>query len=279
MNSAHLMARIRISKSSFYWAIRLLPEPKRSGVAALYLFCRLVDDIADGPLPEAEKRRLLAAWRATPAAPDHCPDHEAGQWIRWMMDRFEVDAAPLEAVVDGVAMDLAPGLVAPDMETLRLYCSRVAGAVGLALVRILGARGPDADAFAHATGEALQFTNILRDAVEDAALDRLYLPRDLLEAEGVPAAPRAAVMHPDFPRVCARLAALADARYDEALARARALPRPTRRALRPALVMLGVYRVLFRKMQARGWERPGASPRLPKGRMFLTVLRYRFFDT
>ena len=57
--------------------------------------------------------------------------------------------------------------------------------VGMLLVRILGARGTDADAFAIATGEALQLTNILRDVVEDAGEGRTYLPREWLEEAGV----------------------------------------------------------------------------------------------
>jgi hypothetical protein len=36
-----------------------------------------------------------------------------------------------------------------------------------------------------AIGRALQLTNILRDLDEDAEHNRLYLPRELLEAHGV----------------------------------------------------------------------------------------------
>ena len=38
----------RKSGSSFYWAMRLLPRHKRSAMYAIYAFCRIVDDIADG---------------------------------------------------------------------------------------------------------------------------------------------------------------------------------------------------------------------------------------
>src|ERR1700742_1263667 len=40
---------------NFYYGLKLLPEPKRSAMYALYAYMRLVDDIAD---EEADKRTL-----------------------------------------------------------------------------------------------------------------------------------------------------------------------------------------------------------------------------
>src|SRR5262249_27951823 len=51
------------AKTSFYWAMRLLPTEKRQAMFAVYAFCCVVDDIADGDLPEAAKLRQLQAWR------------------------------------------------------------------------------------------------------------------------------------------------------------------------------------------------------------------------
>ena len=44
---------------NFFYGIRLLRAPKRAAMSALYAFARRVDDIGDGPLPEAQKRTLL----------------------------------------------------------------------------------------------------------------------------------------------------------------------------------------------------------------------------
>ena len=74
---------------------------------------------------------------------------------------------------------------APDLATLDLYCDRVAGAVGRLSVRIFGMEeGPGCE-LAHQLGRALQLTNILRDLDEDAAIGRLYLPRELLRKAGI----------------------------------------------------------------------------------------------
>src|SRR3546814_5694483 len=77
-------------------------------------------------------------------------------------------------------MDVVADRRAPELATLDLYCDRVASAIGRLSVRIFGMEdGPGRD-LAHHLGRALQLTNILRDLDEDAAIGRLYLPRELL---------------------------------------------------------------------------------------------------
>lgn len=277
-----LVNRVRAVGTSFYWAIRMLPPDRRAAMAALYLYCRAVDDIADGPGPEAAKRAGLEAWRAWVRGDGPCPDGDVGATLEDARFRFDLPEAPLLAIIDGVSMDLPPGLVAPPRAVLEQYCAGVAGAVGLVSVRIFGASGPDVDAFALTTGEALQFTNILRDVQADAAVGRLYLPRETLQAAGVPiTTPQAVVAHPALPRVCAALADEAEARYTAALHQVRALRPDQRRALRPAVVMLALYRGLLERLRRRGWEpdrlsrRPAEANRLS---LIGTVLRYRLFD-
>ena len=76
-------------------------------------------------------------------------------------------------------------IVAPDLVILDLYCDRVASAVGRLSIKVFGMdEGPGFE-LAHHLGRALQLTNILRDLDEDAAIGRLYLPREYLEAAGI----------------------------------------------------------------------------------------------
>jgi phytoene synthase len=56
------------------------------------------------------------------------------------------------------------------------YCYRVAGIVGLIMLRILGTREKSAEEFALSLGIAMQITNILRDIKEDFSRGRIYLP-------------------------------------------------------------------------------------------------------
>lgn len=238
--------------------MRLLPAARRGAAFAVYGFCRAVDDIADGDGPAETRRAGLAAWRdrltAIYAGADDSP-------LAAAIRRFALPRPPFDAIIDGMEMDLAGPIIAPDMATLRRYCDRAAGAVGLLLVRIFADdRRPDDDAFAHALGEALQLTNILRDLDEDAARGRLYLPQEALTAAGVAAHDPAAVLnHPDLPRACAWLAIQADARFADAAA---LLAGCGRRRLWPAAAMMTLYRRLLRRMVARGWDSPRTRPRL-----------------
>ena len=88
-------------------------------------------------------------------------------------------------MIDGMEMDAGEQMRAPPLVALERYCRCVAGAVGLLSVRVFGALGPGPEQGALALGEALQLTNILRDLTEDAARGRLYLPRELLEQQGI----------------------------------------------------------------------------------------------
>ena len=43
--------RVEAAGTSFYWAMRLLPQHRRNAMYAVYAFCREVDDIADSERP------------------------------------------------------------------------------------------------------------------------------------------------------------------------------------------------------------------------------------
>lgn len=276
-----LVAQVRASGTSFYWGIRLLPRARRQAMAALYLFCRAVDDIVDdpGPTTPEERRSALEAWRDSLHGHRPAPNRAIGDALTEACRAFGVPVEPLEAILDGMAMDLPPGLIAPPRATLDLYCARVAGAVGLVSVRLFGARAPAADAFALTTGEALQYTNILRDLSTDAALRRLYLPREVLDAHGIADRdPMAALAHPALPAACAAFAAEAAERFTLAVDMLRALPAEDRAALRPAALMLALYRDLFDRLEARGWALEAldrAPPRAGTWRRLGLVVRHR----
>jgi phytoene synthase len=159
---------------NFAYGIMLLPRPKRRAIAAVYAFARRVDDIADGPLPDEEKRVRLERLRVQLAA---APGEDA--MLVALADarqRFAVPTDALAAVIDGGIQDTEQTRYA-DFRELRGYCTRVAGAVGRACVAVYGADEP---ARAETLGIALQLINIIRDVGEDWRLGRVYLPQDEL---------------------------------------------------------------------------------------------------
>src|ERR1700675_4765346 len=200
--------------SSFYRGMRILPRAEREAMFEIYSFCRAVDDIADDPGPREPRRGQLQAWRADidaiyAASP---PQHLAG--LAQAVQQFNLKREDFMAVIDGMAMDVDADIRAPDQATLDLYCDRVACAVGRLSVRVFG-MAPDAGlALADHLGRALQLTNILRDVDEDAAMGRLYLPREALRDVGITSSdPQAIIINPALPKVCAPLVARARAHF------------------------------------------------------------------
>jgi phytoene synthase len=121
-------------------------------------------------------------------------------------------------------------------------------------------------------GQALQVTNILRDLHEDAMLNRLYLPADRLRAHGITELePMAVLDHPALPKVCDELAELANRRFQET---ATILSLCDRREVRPVLMMMVAYRLIFQRLQRRGWKRNAQPMKLSLIDKIWIVLRY-----
>jgi presqualene diphosphate synthase len=259
-------SRVQAAGSSFYWAMRILPAPRRAAMYAIYAFCREVDDIADEPAPLDEKRAGLAQWRREiDAIYAGAPRHIIGRALAQPVAQYQLRRDDFLAMIDGMEMDAAEDIRAPSVATLDLYCARVASAVGHLSVRIFGDASPAAGRVADSLGRALQLTNILRDLAEDAARGRLYLPRELLEAHGIATTdPMSVLRHPQLPAVCADLAAITRGHYDDAEA---AMAKCSRRAMRPAAIMCAVYRATFDRLVASGWrnlDKPVRTPTLVK---------------
>ena len=169
---------------NFYPAFRVLPKDQRRAMCALYAFMRIADDLSDEPGAVEDKRRGLAAWReALRQALAGTVTHPIHPALQDALTRFAVPAEYLEAVIDGVEMDLTTFSYATFAE-LRVYCWRVASAVGLACVHLWGCADKRAKEFAENAGIAFQLTNILRDLGEDAARGRVYVPAEDLERFG-----------------------------------------------------------------------------------------------
>ncbi len=265
-------ALVRRAGTSFYRGMRVLPPDRRLAMYAIYGFCRIVDDIADEPGQLADKRAALDAWRARVSAVYRGEaDGPVTRVLARAVQRFALRESDFLAVIDGMQMDAETEIVAPGLATLELYCDRVAGAVGRLSVRAFGDASSAADEVAQALGRALQYTNILRDVAEDAGRGRLYLPREYLEAAGVPLQPQAALEHPGVQQVCAQVAKLAHTNFRLAGA---AMSRCDRRAMRPARLMGATYAAVLARLERRGWDRLDVPAKLPKWQKLWIALRY-----
>jgi squalene synthase HpnD len=270
---AHARTVTVASGSSFYWAMRLLPLARREAMFAIYAFCREVDDIADGDDPPDTKLAKLAEWRTEiDRVYDGSPTFPTARALVDPVRDHDLGRADFHAVIDGMEMDVGVGIVAPTMKELEIYCRRVAGAVGLLSIRAFGGASGRAEEFAVELGIALQLTNILRDLMQDAAIGRLYLPRELLEAHGIATTePRRVLADPRLPDVCNDIAALARRRFDAAQSALRESPA---KALRPAVVMMRHYQRILEQLEARGWRNLDREVSVPTPIKIWIALRY-----
>jgi squalene synthase HpnD len=260
------------SGSSFYAAMRILPRAQREAMFQIYSFCRQVDDIADSEAPRPERLAALQQWRDDIDAlyrgrpPARLRDYVPS------VQKFDLKREDFLAIVDGMEMDVPADIRAPDLATLDLYCDRVASAVGRLSVRVFGLPPDDGILLAHHLGRALQLTNILRDVDEDAAIGRLYLPREALLHAGITSSDPLKVMSdPALPKVCTPLAARAQAHFAKA---DEVMERNKRRVVRAPRIMSKYYHAILDLLMARGFASPRAPVRLNKASRIAILLRY-----
>jgi len=273
---AHAEAVTRNSGTSFYGAMRVLPAHKRDAMYAVYAYCREIDDIADDDTPVTEKIAALAAWRdeidrlyqGNPVTP-------TGRALLSPVQSFNLRKTDFLALIEGMEIDAQDRVTMPTLSALEHYCDCVAGAVGMLSVRIFGSDSAQAEDLARTLGRALQLTNILRDVVEDSHRNRLYLPHDMLRAAGIQSSdPAIIVKDSRVQTVCADLAQIADSYFTAAQ---KALANLDRRQMRPAVVMMHVYRGYLDRLLLRGWSDLEKPVRIPKLQKLWIALRYGFF--
>jgi presqualene diphosphate synthase len=267
------VVRRKASGSSFYAAMRLMPKAEREAMFAIYAFCRAVDDIADDGVGSRDERRSqLELWRTDVTGLCRGASPGRAVFLAEVVARYRPRLEDFLAVIDGMQMDVDGDIVAPPLKVLDLYCDRVASAVGRLSIKVFGMEEGPGFALAHHLGRALQLTNILRDLDEDAAVNRLYLPREYLDAAGFgEVKPFDALNSPAVDETCCRLAYDARHHYDKAEAIMHDRPKGDLRAPR---LMGAVYGEILKRMQAEGWAPPRRRVHIPKAQLAWLALRH-----
>lgn len=242
------------SGSSFYYSFLFLPTERRRAITALYAYCREVDDVVDECTDPGVARTKLAWWRDEVARLyEGKPQHPVTRALADVIQPCGITQDQLLTVIDGMAMDLEYNRY-PDFDTLKLYCHRVAGVVGLMSARIFGYTDPRTLEYAADLGLAFQLTNIIRDVGEDARRNRVYLPLDELAKAGLDAT---RIVHGNaqqehstaFRQLMEQQVERALATYDRAFTQ---LPQQDRKTQIPGIIMAAIYRTLLEEIRADG---------------------------
>jgi phytoene synthase len=240
------------SGSSFYYSFLFLPPQRRRAITALYAYCREVDDVVDECTDAGVARAKLAWWRdEVGKLYAGTPQHPVTKALTPAISDYGIEQQHMLELIEGMAMDLDYNRY-PDFDTLKLYCHRVAGVVGLMSAGIFGYAQAQTLEYASELGLAFQLTNIIRDVGEDARRNRIYLPLDELQTFGVAEADiQAARETGDFHKLITFQIERALAQYDSAFAK---LPARDRKPQIPGIIMAGIYRTLLEEIRDDGCQ-------------------------
>jgi phytoene synthase len=190
---------MRAYTTSFFIVSRFLPTTKRAEVEAVYAAVRYPDEIVDTfPLSRVERLRKLEEWSEgyeeglaaasmNEALRKGVPCFLAS-FTRVVRERG-IPPAHYRAFLAAMRLDAAPRPFETLADLIENYIYGSAIVVGYFLTHVYGASAQEnftrALGSARALGIALQLTNFLRDVGEDQRRGRIYLPLDMLRAEGI----------------------------------------------------------------------------------------------
>ncbi len=179
----------RARARNFYYGLKLLPEPQRSSLYAVYTWMRMADDLVDDAATSKDAAEALSAFRAqTESALNGRPHSNEAVWIALadVAGRTALEHEPFNQMLQGQLDDIQEQRY-ETFADLERYCHRVASSVGLVCIAIWGYEGSRerAEELATKRGVAFQLTNILRDFNEDYAIGRVYLPADEFKAHNL----------------------------------------------------------------------------------------------
>ena len=244
----YVQEKAAASGSSFYYAFLFLPAPRRAASTAFYAVCREVDDVVDEISDSSVAARKLAWWQQEVLQSfAGKPSHPVMQALMPHTATYGIEAQQLLQIIEGCQMDLEQSRYL-DYANLKRYCHLVAGVVGEVAARIFGQSDPQTTAYAHALGQALQLTNIIRDVGEDAMRGRIYLPVNELQQFGVKAQEILSRTYSErFTALMQFQAQRTQQLYTDALA---LLPAADRRTQKPGLMMASIYRTLLQEIES-----------------------------
>ncbi len=234
----------RREAKNFAYGVRLLREPERKAMSAIYALARRIDDIGDGSDPPDEKLAGLHLVRREIAELDPKSNDPVLVAVADTKRRYDIPMECFGEIIDGCEMDVL-GTSYETIDDLVTYCRFVAGSVGRLSLAVFGTDQPEvAVPLADSLGVALQLTNILRDVVEDRSFGRVYLPKE--DAHRVHCAPDLSGPPEEIARLVAFECGRAEQWFSEGL---ELLPMLNYRSRACVGAMAGIYRRLLVRIE------------------------------
>ncbi len=162
---------------TFYFASLFFSKEKQVDIRKLYLFCRLVDDIADSDNYTKKKSKFKLEGIKKELKKNKSNDQIVFSFIR-LMSKYNINPLIAIDLINGVLCDLNKVNI-KDYDQLFNYSYKVAGTVGLMMCKIMEVKGESLINKGIYLGIAMQLTNIARDIKEDLENGRIYFPKEI----------------------------------------------------------------------------------------------------
>lgn len=177
----------RTHYENFQIASRLLPRLLRQDFYNLYAYCRWSDDCADEARDRTEAVELLRWWSGQLDAlfSGGSLNHPVMCALSRTVERHCLPQKPFTDLLSAFQQDQVRQRY-ETIDELENYCQRSANPVGR-LVLGLGAAADDAEnmRLSDLVCTGLQLANFCQDMARDAALGRIYVPRELWQPHRV----------------------------------------------------------------------------------------------
>jgi phytoene synthase len=165
---------IRFYGKSFYWAGKFLEKEIFKDCSTLYAFCRVIDNLVDRKSnSKANVRKFIKDYQSENSK------IQVNKKFKKIEAKYQIPKKYIYDLFNGINLDTKTVKIKSTKEIIR-YSYYVAGTVGAMLSYIFQTSKPQAVKHAINLGIAMQLTNISRDVLKDAYLNRIYLPENML---------------------------------------------------------------------------------------------------
>jgi phytoene synthase len=159
---------------SFYWAGKFLEKEIFDDCSVLYAFCRIVDNIVDEKSNSKNNiKKFIKDYKSKTSK------NLVINKFKKIESKYKIPKKYIQDLFYGVSLDTKPVKIKTTKELLK-YSYYVAGTVGAMMTYIFNTTNSKAIKCAINLGIAMQLTNISRDVVKDAYLQRIYIPETFL---------------------------------------------------------------------------------------------------
>ncbi len=160
---------------SFYWAGKFLKKEIFKDCANLYAFCRVVDNLVDEKIDNKNNIKKFINYYKSPKSNNTIINN-----FKKIEKKYKIPKKYVEDLFYGVNLD-TKNVKIKTIKQLLKYSYYVAGTVGAMMAYIFKTTSTKAIKHAINLGIAMQLTNISRDVLKDAHLQRIYIPKNFLK--------------------------------------------------------------------------------------------------